>query len=60
MKVATIKLKRGLTVEWSIRDEKLYLTVCGGYPINVCAHYGSGLHMSNMCSKYVESALRSN
>jgi hypothetical protein len=60
MKVATIKLTRGLTIDWSIRDEKLYATVCGGYPINVCAHCGSGIHMSNMWSKHVESALRSN
>ena len=53
MKVATIKLTRGLTVDWSsIRDEKVYVTVCGGYPINVCAHCGSGLHVSNMCSIY--------
>ena len=34
--------------------------MCSGYPINVCAHCGRGLHMSNMCSKHVESALRSN
>jgi hypothetical protein len=54
MKVVTIKLTRGLTIDWSIRDEKLYATVCGVYPINVCAH------MSNKCSMYVESALRSN
>jgi hypothetical protein len=40
-KVTTIKLTRGLTVDWSIRDERLYATVCGGYPINVCAHCGS-------------------
>ena len=60
MKVATIKLTRGLTVDWSIRDEKLYATVCGGYPIHVCAHCGSGQHMLNMCSKHVEPALRSN
>jgi hypothetical protein len=34
--------------------------VCGDFPINVCAHCGSGLHMSNMCSKHVESGLRQN
>ena len=60
MKVATIKLTRGLSVDWSIRDEMLYATVCGGYSIHVCAHCCSGLHVSNMCSKYVESALCSN
>ena len=60
MKVATIKLTRCLAVDWYIRNEKLYATVCGGYPIHVCAHCGSGLHVSNMCSKYVESELRSN
>ena len=41
MKVTTIKLTRGLTVDWSIRDERLYAAVCGGYPIKVCAHCGS-------------------
>ena len=60
VKVATIKPTHGLTVDWSIRDEMLYATVCGGYPIHVCTHCGSGLHVSNMCSKYVESALRFN
>ena len=44
----------------SISDGHLSATVCGGYPIRVCAHCGSGLHVSNMCSKYVESALGSN
>ena len=34
--------------------------MCGGYPINVCVHCDSGLHMSNMYSKHVESALCSN
>ena len=44
----------------SNRDKTLYVTVCGGYPIHVFAHCSSGLHVSNMCSKYVESALRLN
>ena len=57
MKLTTIN---ALTVDWSIREEKLYATVCGGYPINVCAYCGSDLHISNMCSKHVESALKFN
>jgi hypothetical protein len=60
MKIATIKLTRGLTVDWSIRDEQLYETVCRGYPIHVCAHCVIGLHGSTMGSIHVASALRSN
>ena len=50
MKVATIKLTRGLTVDWGRK------VICNC----VCTHCGSGLQMSNVCSKHVESALRLN
>ncbi|CAC5388734.1 unnamed protein product [Mytilus coruscus] len=33
-KVAAIKLTKGLTVDWSIRDEKLYSSICLGKAIN--------------------------
>ena len=49
MKVTTIKLTRGLTVDWFIRDERLYATVCSGYPINVCAHC-VGSYICQICA----------
>ncbi|CAC5398460.1 unnamed protein product [Mytilus coruscus] len=41
-KVAAIKSTKGLTVDWSIRDEKLYSSVCLG-------RAGSSLHSTEMC-----------
>ncbi|VDI54047.1 Hypothetical predicted protein [Mytilus galloprovincialis] len=48
-KVAAIKLTKGLTVDWSIRDEKLYSSVCLGRAINTCGVCGSSLHSTEMC-----------
>ncbi|CAG2227746.1 unnamed protein product [Mytilus edulis] len=49
-KVAAIKLTKGLTVDWSIRDEKLYSSVCLGRAINTCGVCGSSLHSTEMCN----------
>ncbi|CAC5398343.1 unnamed protein product [Mytilus coruscus] len=48
-KVAAIKLTKVLTVDWSIRDEKLYSSVCLGRAINTCGVCGSSLHSTEMC-----------
>ncbi|CAC5404485.1 unnamed protein product [Mytilus coruscus] len=48
-KVAAIKFTKGLTVDWSIRDEKLYSSVCLGRAINTCGVCGSSLHSTVMC-----------
>ncbi|CAC5417563.1 unnamed protein product [Mytilus coruscus] len=40
-KVAAIKLTKGLTVDWSIRDEKLYSSACLGRAIHTCGACGS-------------------
>ncbi|CAC5422094.1 unnamed protein product [Mytilus coruscus] len=48
-KVAAIKFTKGLTVDWSIRDEKLDSSVCLGRAINTCGVCGSSLHSSEMC-----------
>ncbi|CAC5392207.1 unnamed protein product [Mytilus coruscus] len=48
-KVAAIKSTKGLTVDWSIRDEKLYSSVCLGRAINTCGVCGSSLHSTAMC-----------
>ncbi|VDI12503.1 Hypothetical predicted protein [Mytilus galloprovincialis] len=52
-KVAAIKLTKGLTVDWSIRDEKLYSSVCLGRAINTCGVCGSSLHSTEMCNLHV-------
>lgn len=49
-KAATIKQSTGMTIDWSVRDEKLYNTICIGKPINTCTQCGSSLHISEMCS----------
>ncbi|CAC5398407.1 unnamed protein product [Mytilus coruscus] len=48
-KVAAIKSTKGLTVDWSIRDEKLYSSVCLGRAISTCGVCGSSLHSTEMC-----------
>ena len=59
MKVATIKPTHCLTVDWSISLKVICSCVWWlSYPCMLTC--GSGLHVSNMCSKYAESVLRSN
>lgn len=48
-KAAAIKQIKGLTIDWAVRDEKLYNTICLGKPIHTCSHCGSSLHISEMC-----------
>ena len=48
-KAAAIKQIKGLTIDWDVRDEKLYNTICLGKPIHTCSHCGSSLHISEMC-----------
>lgn len=48
-KVAIIKQTKGLIVDWSVRDEKLYSSICTGYQVNICDFCKSPLHISAMC-----------
>lgn len=50
-KVAAIKETRGLIVDWSVRDEKLYSTVCTGKQVNMCGLCSSTFHITEMCPK---------
>jgi hypothetical protein len=47
-KAAAIKQIKGSTIDWAVRDEKLYNTICLGKPIHTCSHCGSSLHISEM------------
>ena len=48
-KAAAIKFSHGLTVDWSIRDEKLYSTISSGQAVIVCETCGSSVHSAHAC-----------
>jgi hypothetical protein len=44
-KAAAIKQIKGLTIDWAVRDDKLYNTICLDKPMHTCSHCGSSLHI---------------